>query len=599
VIAVRIEEISTAHVQLKPVGRLDPRTFDHYRRLVRAAGGSFDPMRRAQTLPMERLRLALSYFENTYFRPLLSDPLKAHLGNGDTPDPVRDPSLQMRPFQEIGAQWLGQRRGAVLGDEMGVGKTVQAVMAIPPRAPTVVIGPQAAKGVWRSHFRAWRPETLVTVFSGRNSFRWPMRGESVVLNYDILPEFFPTPLPGTIVIADEAHAVKNEDAQRTRKFRTLATAAAQMEGSLWALTGTPLLNRPPELQSILTAVGVFEKAFGSEANFNDGFPDRRVKGRKVVWGDPAPWVPERLKTVMLRRSRRDVWPQIPPKTYQDIVVEDIPAQTRKQCDELVARLAAHGIDLSRATERVDLAQIQQIEFTMISKIRAALATAKIPAMLEQVEMMEAAGEPLVVFSCHREPIDMLGRRTGWAAITGDVRAEQRTEIVDAYQAGKLRGVASTMQSGGTAITLTRGHMVLLVDLFWTPGINLQAVDRVCRMGQNRGVVVLRLVADHALEHFVTDVLTVKERLIDQTIDAATVGPDEGLLDVESEKLQLGLFGAGGRRCQCWCGGAFHGEPGEPARAELRERFGLRTERLHEVDETYLRRQRSLFDSGGR
>lgn len=198
------------------------------------------------------------------------------------------------------------------------------------------------------------------------------------------------------------------------------------------------------------------------------------------------------------------------------------------CDELVKKLAERGIDLARAADKVNLAQLETFELPLISKVRAALATAKIPVLMEQVELMEAGGEPLVVFSCHREPILALDGRPGWAVITGDVHPNARTEIVAAFQAGKLRGVASTIFAGGTGITLTHGHQVVMVDLYWTPGINLQAEDRVCRRGQNRGVVVQRIVADHEFDRRVTQILSRKQELIEDTVDAAAVEPTFGL-----------------------------------------------------------------------
>jgi SNF2 family DNA or RNA helicase len=156
----------------------------------------------------------------------------------------------------------------------------------------------------------------------------------------------------------------------------------------------------------------------------------------------------------------------------------------------------------------------------MSEVRASLATAKIPALVEIVADIEEADEPIVVFSAHRAPIDHLGTRDGWAAITGDTPATARTEIEARFQRGELRGVAATIQAGGVAITLTRAHRAVFVDQDWTPALNAQAEDRICRIGQDRGVIITRLIADHTLDRRIAEVLASKTAIIDGSVDAA-------------------------------------------------------------------------------
>src|SRR5262249_49653534 len=130
-----------------------------------------------------------------------------------------------------------------------------------------------------------------------------------------------------------------------------------------------------------------------------------------------------------------------------------------------------------------------VPFTMLSAARAALASAKIPPLMELVEQYEEQEEPVVVFSAYRAPIDFLKAREGWAVITGDTSPNQRTEIENDFQAGKLKGVACTIKAGGVAITLTRACHVIMSDLEWTPSLNDQAAYRVIRIGQTRGCVI--------------------------------------------------------------------------------------------------------------
>jgi hypothetical protein len=157
-------------------------------------------------------------------------------------------------------------------------------------------------------------------------------------------------------------------------------------------------------------------------------------------------------------------------------------------------------------------------------------------MLEMIEQYEEGEEPLLVFSAHRAPIDVLKGRPGWRVITGDVSPEQRTEIENEFQAGRLKGIGATIQAGGVAITLTRGSHQIWVDRLWTPALNAQAEDRQIRIGQTRGVLIIHLVAEHALDRKVDGMLASKQRLISETVDRVAVAAPAGQgaeLDLEA------------------------------------------------------------------
>ena len=121
-------------------------------------------------------------------------------------------------------------------------------------------------------------------------------------------------------------------------------------------------------------------------------------------------------------------------------------------------------------------------------------------------------------------MDELAGREGWRVITGDTPVDERTAIVEAFQAGELRGVAGTIQAMGVGITLTRSHTVLFVDLDWTPALNSQMEDRVCRIGQTRGVHIVRLECNHPLDQRVNTLLLAKQALIEASVDE-TIGAD--------------------------------------------------------------------------
>ena len=150
----------------------------------------------------------------------------------------------------------------------------------------------------------------------------------------------------------------------------------------------------------------------------------------------------------------------------------------------------------------------------LASARAELANAKLGTLVDLVEDYESAREPLVVFSYHRAPIAEVGARKGWGLIVGGTDALERTRLVEAFQAGKLKGIAGTIGAMGVGVTLTRAASVLFLDRDYVPANNLQAEDRCCRIGQTRGVVVTVLRARHPVDERVEAILARKQRMLE-------------------------------------------------------------------------------------
>lgn len=447
---------------------------------------------------------------------------------------LKERGLALFPFQRIGVSWLAPRSGALLTDSPGLGKTIQALTAVPKGAAVLVVCPAVAKGVWVRECHKWRPDLTPVLLSGKASFRWPAKGEMVVTNFAILPALIgedkaavlPPELAASVpsgmsLITDEVHAFKGGKTQQTKRFRAISRLVRANAGRVWGLTGTPLLNRPTELWSVCAAVGVEKEAFGGWKQFV-----RVAGGHEGRYG--IEWEPEdmdsatlaqQLQRVMLRREKTDVLKDLPPKLYSELTVE-IPSKVSKLCDAALAAAEARGQTVDAAYELANRTRGNLPGFEAMSKARAALATAKLEAALELVEQYEEAGQPLLVFSAHRAPIDAIATRPGWAAITGETPSAERTHIEDAFQAGRLKGIAATIKAAGVAITLTRASHEIFIDLAWTPGDNLQAEDRAHRIGTTNPVTITILTADHALDQRVNDLLSRKRAFLAGSVDAA-------------------------------------------------------------------------------
>lgn len=516
------------------------------------------------------------------------------------------------PFQKTGAQWLTMRMTALLADEQGLGKTLTTIVALPANVGIVVCGPAIAKGVWKGEIARWRPQLKTTILRGRDSFRWPAVNEAVIINYDILPNphtskcdgFLPPPpcpgckdkviwnhqtgnlntlpdghlpgckgfkcIPGTdkpermactgchpflkaapknvVVVGDEAQALKGGDTKRTQWFRCLSRGVLDVEGRVWLLSGTPLENEAKELWSVLQAADLAREAFGDYAAFKTVFKAKPTRWG-YEWGLPSDDIREKLRRVSLRRMREEVLPQLPRKRRAVIEV-DVDQSALSKYKGFLKQFG--GVD-----QLDEILSKETVKFAEMSLVRAALAKAKIPAMLDFVSDYEEKGIPLLVFSAHKAPIEELRKRQGWAIISGDEDDRKKSIVVEKFQNGhaetnefapndckkcvkwdgknpkttgpcprhKLHGVGITIRAGGTAITLHRAYEELFVDLDYSPKKNEQCEDRAARIGQYNPVNIKILQANHILDRRITEILLRKLKLIEASVDASAVNDD--------------------------------------------------------------------------
>ena len=524
------------HASIRPAQFLGGERFSHYREAAKRAGAKYAEKTKSYGCPVAQVPRFIELLEETALKPVVAPDLAqtllrhavqlrndllaatAHLQRVEADLTARGEKLF--DHQREGIAWIAPRRRAALFDQMGLGKTIVALCAAPAGVAMIVVCPASVKYNWAT---------------GRYKWEWPIAGEILIANYEVLPELdkdgrafvipgrYGLPQVGTYLVADEAHFAKNGTTKRARALRLVADAALERDGRCWLLTGTPLTNRPPELWNVLKIAQLAEPAFGTYPQFRKLMGATMNRFKRMEWtGEIDESVPERLREVSLYRRRQDVL-DLPPMMRVAVEVPgDFPPDVRQLLDDVIDVLREQGVDLDEAAELVDFTKITGAAFEQLSRARAALAIAKIPAMIDIVQEYEEHDEPLVVFSAHRAPIDLLGRRAGWASITGDTNLEEREKIVRLFQAGTFKGVACTIKAGGIGITLTHAAHEVFVDLDWTPAGNNQAESRCQRIGQSRPVLVKRLVANHALDRKVEAILRRKQELIDAAVEPSAV-----------------------------------------------------------------------------
>jgi len=226
--------------------------------------------------------------------------------------------------------------------------------------------------------------------------------------------------------------------------------------------------------------------------------DRDERGRAVR---VHPSLRAQLAPFILRRTKQQVLPWLPPKQRQVI---SVPITERSLVTELDRTLREAGgeVVLEETLEGIRGTVAKMMIERSLSTVMMALAIAKIPVAREIARSLPG---PVMISSAHVAPVDVLGRQIGWGRIAGDVSLCKRQAVIDQHQAGDLIGIALTM-AGAEGITLTRGHEHIAIDLDWLPGINTQMEDRQHRAGQTETVHVQQLVAQHPVDEIKRRVL---------------------------------------------------------------------------------------------
>lgn len=379
-----------------------------------------------------------------------------------------------------------------------------------------MISPTAVALSWEAEAHRWRPDVNFSILEPSDPFRGPHDNEIIWRSWGSQPESIDVPLNDVYLIGDEVHCAKSDDAIRSERFRRLAHACH----SVWGLTATPMLGDPEDLWGVILSLGltgIFNNSKPEFVALCGGTPrfiwDKRMHrgrgGRRRIgynWGEVSPEVKEMLKEVMLRRLADDVLDDLPETQEIDVPVP-APDDLRPMLDE-VKRKAWEGID-----------QDTLPPFEKLSEAMAALARAKTKHFVELADTRASKNMPLLCFSAHRHPVLEVGKLKGAACITGDEDMKERRRAIDAFQAGKLRILGLTIQTGGAGLNLQKAGGVIFCDRDYTPGMNGQALGRARRQGNVRSrVICWRLITDHPLDRHLSQILDNKSRLISQTVD---------------------------------------------------------------------------------
>jgi len=369
--------------------------------------------------------------------------------------------------QRAAARWLLARRGAVLADAMGLGKTLSALAAARAMGRLadcriVVLAPAGLHRLWRQEAAAL--ELQIEVHS------WARPPAEL-------------PAAGTVLIADEAHFAQTPNSLRTRAFLRLARHPRLR--AIWLLTGTPMKNgRPAQLFPLLAAIGhpLGRDQRAYEERYCQGH--WREKGGRRLWqADGASHLEELrhlVRPLLLHRSKQHCL-DLPPKQRRLHPV---------QLDDATARSFQHRLDqtVQDYRRRAALGEVRRDAeaLAILTALRRIGSQHKLPATAELVSLLLDQGKAVVVFTAFLSTAGLLHERLGGDAravlLTGAVPPQRRQGLIDGFQGGGRRLLIATHGTGGLGYTLHRASHVVLVERPWTPGDAEQAEDRCHRIG---------------------------------------------------------------------------------------------------------------------
>lgn len=501
-------------IRLDIDGFMDKERFSTFRKISTMAGSEYKKSEKINIIPTRDATLLSKILARSGFEVSVDNGAREkihsiHNAQKKHIAEIIDPA-PLFPFQAEAAKFLLSRSKALLADSMGLGKTISAISAIESKRPVVIIVPASLKANWRKEILKWGDsQRNINIIDGEKGFRPPEDDEIIIMSYNSIYEYEGKMPYNCILIADEAHALKNKKSKRSKAFCSISKSVLAENGSVWLLTGTPMPNSPMELWNVLSAAQMERMVFGSWENFVKLFRGMKNEWNAYTWGVPNKEAIKKCFSVsVLRRRKENVIADLPGKIHRDIDVE-IDREMLSRCED---GLVEEAVLQSIASDKKD-----KIKFEELSKFRRLLSIAKIPKVMEIIETYEEAREPIVVFSNYVEVVEEIAKRNGWVGLTGNVSTKKRDEYVNTFQSGTLKGIAITIGAGGVGITLTRANQAIFVDLSWTPADNSQAEDRIYRIGQTRGVIINRIIANHKIDQHVASVLLDKQILLENSL----------------------------------------------------------------------------------
>lgn len=492
--------------------------------------------------------------------------------------------LTLRPYQEVGVKWIHDRKAVLLADEQGLGKTVQALLGSDADIPCLIVCPNSSKYFWASEIVRWLgvPRSKIYVYESWDRYdetqlfqkpgidyhivhweglryvhdqigldltdgskkKWATylkskKGKRPTKNYTTTGK-----MEWACVIADEAHRMKNKDSQQSKILRTLA----KISDKRIALTGTPVVNRPTELWSLLNFLypnryTSYWKFFGEHVLATPRFIAGQQRGFDIIGTRDPKALREEIRPFVARRLKKNVLKDLPDKLRSTLEVELYPDH-RKQYNELreTMLLELDETEIAAPTVLALMTRLRQLgDATFLLEPDNKTPSAKYDAVVDLVKDMDPAKQVVVFVQFVRMAkainagLNEMKIPTG--IIIGEVSAPDREVVREKFQRGDLKVLVITLATGAESITLTAADTMIFVDKPWSPSTLAQAEDRIHRIGQEADMVhYIYISAIDTVDERVDELLEAKDFLFKQLFARSYDTPSQPITREDVKKL---------------------------------------------------------------
>jgi superfamily II DNA or RNA helicase len=475
----------------------------------------------------------------------------------EAPEPVAPPAglaATLRPYQQEGLDWLAflhrNELGGILADDMGLGKTIQTLALClhvhdrQPDARFLVVAPTSVVENWAREAARFAPDLTVRTVHETQSRRGTTLAEEiagaslVVTSYALFRLEFDQyqSQRWEILLVDEAQFVKNHQGKTYQCVRRLDATTKV------AITGTPLENSLMDLWSLLSiaAPGLYP----DPKRFSETY-------RKPIENGTAPellgTLRRRIAPLMRRRTKDAVLTELPPKIEQTVEIELssrharlYAAQLQRQRQKvlgLVGDVHKHRFEILKS---LTLLRQLALDPALVDEDHDTVGSAKLDRLIDDLGQVIAEGHRALVFSQFTRFLARVRDRLDAADIAHaylDGRTRKRDVAIDTFKRGDVPVFVISLKAGGVGLNLTEADYCFVLDPWWNPATETQAVDRTHRIGQRNPVVVYRYVSTNTIEEKVMELKARKANLFDRV-----VGEDGALAGALTEADIRGLLG---------------------------------------------------------
>ena len=451
-------------------------------------------------------------------------------------DPPAGLRAELRPYQLDGFRWLNvlwtARLGGILADDMGLGKTVQTLALVlrarevePDAPPFLVVAPTSVVSNWAAEASRFAPGLRVVALTGSTGrtgrpVAETVAGADLVVTSYALLRLECEALAGldwSGLVLDEAQFVKNARA------KTYACARRVRAPFRLAITGTPLENSLMDLWALLSiaAPGLFPSSDRFAEYYRRPIERQRDATRLAQ-------LRRRIRPVLLRRTKDAVAAELPPKQEQVVEVELHPRhqriyQTHLQRERQKVLGLIEDLDANRFTVLRSLTLLRRLSLdaALLDEANASVPAAKVEVLLADLAEIVREGHQALVFSQFTTFLGRIRDRLDQAGVTYaylDGRTRDRDRVVQRFRGGEASVFLISLKAGGFGLNLAEAGYCFVLDPWWNPATEAQAVDRAHRIGQTKSLMVYRLVAKNTIEEKVMALKAAKQELFGSVFD---------------------------------------------------------------------------------